>query len=239
MPKPSLRPTLRISWAPGPGRATLKRDDDLTQFVRRALMAGKSKHEIAQVLGEAGWRPAQVESAVDSYADLAFPVPVPRPEVSPSAREAFLYLLLFTSAYMSVTGLGTILYQLINLTFPDLEVYGDWTSGTTETLRWGIAILIVFLPTYLLLDRHIERLKRTDPTHGRSSVRRSLTYLTLYIAATVLLFDSGYLVYKFLNGELVTRILLKCVVVAGLAGLFLWRYLNEMRTDELLKDNRS
>lgn len=220
-------------------RATVKRDDDLTQFVAKALTAGKSKHEIADVLEEVGWRPAQVQSALDSYADVVFPVPVPRPEVSPSAREAFLYLLLFTSAYMSVTGLGTILYQLINLIFPDFEAYGDWVADKREALRWGMAILIVFLPTYLLLDRHIERLKRTDPTHGRSSVRRSLTYLTLYVAATVLLFDGGYLVYKFLNGELVTRILLKCFVVAGLAGLFLWRYSNEMRTDELLKDRRS
>lgn len=216
----------------------MKRDDDLTRFVAKALTAGKSKDQIAKVLAEVGWRPAQVQSALDSYADVSFPVPVPRPEVSPSAREAFLYLLLFTSAYMGVTGLGTILYQLINLMFPDLTDQGYWIAGARETLRWGIAVLIVSLPTYLLLDQYIERLKRTDPSHGRSSVRRLLTYLTLYVAATVLLIDGGYLVYKFLNGELVTRILLKCLVVGSLAGLFLWRYLAEMRADEGSKEHR-
>lgn len=216
-------------------RSPIKRGDELARFVEAALAAGQSKEEIANVLGQAGWKPAQVHSALEAYADIDFPIPVPRPSVEGSPREAFLYLLLFTSAYISVTGLGTILYQLINLQYPDLESYADWASEAQRSMRWGIAMLIVFLPVYLYFDRLIERLKHSDPDHGRSGVRRGLTYITLYIAATVLLCDAGYLLYKFLNGELVTRILLKGLVLAFLAGLFLWRYLIEMRTDERLK----
>jgi hypothetical protein len=213
---------------------TVKREE-LQEFVAAALAAGESRGRIGEVLEQAGWPPKQVQAALDSYADIAFPVPVPRPVISPSARESFLYLLLFTTLYMTTSGLGTILYQLINLALPD-KLAGEYAATSAlESLRWGVSMLIVFLPCYLLLDRMIERLKLTDPTHGRSRVRRTLTYLTLYVAATIMLMDVGYLLYVLLNGELVARILLKGLVLGGLAGVILWRYLHEMRADEAMK----
>jgi hypothetical protein len=214
----------------------LKRDE-LALFVEAALTKGQHKAAVAEALRQAGWRSAQIDAALAAYADVDFPVPVPRPGVPSSAREAFLYLLLFTSAYVSVTGLGTILYQLINLAFPDpIERENAYMAEAIEqNLRFGIAMLAVFLPVYLLVDRHIERLKAVDPGHGRSAVRRVLTYLTLYVAATVLLCDAGYLLYRFLEGDLAPRVLLKGLVLGGLAGLILWRYLSEMRSDERLQ----
>jgi uncharacterized membrane-anchored protein len=96
-------------------------------------------------------------------------------------------------------------------------------------------MLIVFLPVYLLIDRKIEVLKRMDPAHGRSGVRRWLTSLTLYLAAIILLSDMGYLLYALLNGELILRIFLKGLVIGGIAAFALMRYLGEMRADEAAK----
>ena len=62
----------------------------LDKFVRDALKGGQSRDEIARVLRDAGWPAEQVTLAVGAYADIAFPVPVPRPRASLSAREAFL-----------------------------------------------------------------------------------------------------------------------------------------------------
>jgi ABC-type Co2+ transport system permease subunit len=215
--------------------------DDLNDFVEDALRAGKKRDQIGTVLEKAGWTGAQVQSAIAAYADVDFPVAVPKPAMSSAARELFLYLLLFSALYMTVMGIGTVLYQLINMAFPDPSDsrYG-FLIGTVESrLRTGVAILIVFLPAYMFIEHQIATLKRTDPQHIRSDVRRKITYLTLYVAATILLSDIYYLVDSWLSGELFTRVLLKCLVVGGLAGVVLGRYLYELRTDEIHAVDRS
>ncbi|MGH7635663.1 MAG: DUF5671 domain-containing protein, partial [Gemmatimonadaceae bacterium] len=69
----------------------------LSDFVRRALREGQTRASISSVLQQAGWPAEAVANAIDEYADIPFPVPVPKPRASLSAREAFLYLVLFTS----------------------------------------------------------------------------------------------------------------------------------------------
>lgn len=215
--------------------------DDLNDFIEDALRAGKKKEQIGSVLEKAGWNKPQVSSAIGAYADVDFPVAVPKPTMPPAARELFLYLLLFSALYMTVMGIGTVLYQLINMAFPDpSDTLYESLIGSVETrLRSGVAILIVFLPAYAYVDQQIAALKRSDPQHIRSDVRRKITYLTLYLSATILLTDIYYLIWAWLDGELFTRVLLKCLVVGGLAGLILGRYLYELRTDEIYGSDRS
>lgn len=208
--------------------------ETLTKFVERGFSAGISRERLAEVLDSAGWEPAQVRLVLDAYATSDLPVAVPRPAIAPTARELFLYLLVFSCLYMAVFGLGTILYQLINLALPDPadRYYVSLLSDTEGRLRSGMATVAVFLPTYLLLDWRIAALGRSDPGQRGSNVRRKLTYLTLYLTAIILLSDASYLVSAWLGGELGKRVLLKCLVIAALAALVLGRYLNEMSSDE-------
>lgn len=208
--------------------------ESLTKFVERAVAAGVSRDRIAQALDKAGWQPAQVSSVMNAYAEDDLTVAVPRPAITPTARELFLYLMAFSCLYMTVFGLGTILYQLINLALPDpadhmIQLYLPESEGK---LRYGMSTLVIFLPAYLFLDRKIEALNRSDPDQRGSSVRRKLTYLTLYLTAIILLSDASYLVNAWLSGELGKRAFLKCLVVALLGVLVLGRYLNEMSSDE-------
>ena len=76
--------------------------DELTRFVREALQRGIPRPEIERALHEAGWQPEQVEKALAGYAEIPFPVPVPRPVPHVSAGEAFRYLVLFTADRKSV-----------------------------------------------------------------------------------------------------------------------------------------
>jgi hypothetical protein len=63
-------------------------------------------------------------------------------------------------------------------------------------------------------------------------VRRWLTYLTLFIAACVLIGDFVSLVYNVLGGELTVRFVLKVLTVGIIAGTVFWYYLSELRLDE-------
>src|SRR5690606_38550068 len=92
---------------------------DLELFVREALLRGQPRPAIETALVEAGWPPEQVRDALEAYAPVEFPVPVPRPRPYLSAREAFLYLLLFASLYVWAYHLGDLLFDLLNRALPD------------------------------------------------------------------------------------------------------------------------
>ena len=81
-------------------------------------------------------------------------------------------------------------------------------------------------------DRRIGREVARDASRRLSAVRRWLTYLTLFIAASVLIGDLISLVNTLLGGELSARFALKTAVVALLAGgVFGW-YLHDLRQEE-------
>ena len=63
-------------------------NEDLQRFVRDGLAHGTSRAELGGVLAKAGWDRPEVSAALACFADLDFPVPVPRPKASLSARDA-------------------------------------------------------------------------------------------------------------------------------------------------------
>ena len=81
-------------------------NDDLTAFVKEALGRGLPRTQIEDVLQHAGWGPEQIGTAMSAFAPVDFPIPVPRPRISLSAREAFLYLLQFSTLYTVAYNLG-------------------------------------------------------------------------------------------------------------------------------------
>ena len=85
--------------------------EELLGFVKEALGRGHARHELETVLQRAGWPADQVTKALGGFADVAFPIPVPRPKPYLSAREAFQYLVLFSTLYLSSWNLGSLLFH--------------------------------------------------------------------------------------------------------------------------------
>jgi hypothetical protein len=205
---------------------------ELDTFVRDALARNQSRESIQAALAAAGWPAEQIRSALSAYADVAFVVPVPRPRAFLSAREAFLYLVLFATLYLAAWNLGSLLFDLITRAFPD-PTDADWVVGRLrESIRWSIASVIIAFPVFLFVARLLGRELAANPAKRLSAVRRWLTYLTLFLAATVLIGDMITLVYNVLGGELTTRFVLKVFVVALIAGAIFWFYLYDLRHEE-------
>jgi uncharacterized protein DUF5671 len=209
--------------------------EELQSFVKEALTRGTTRQEIEAVLLGAGWEREQVHASLRSYAEAPFSIPVPRPAPYLSAREAFLYLLLFTTLYLSAYHLGQLLFQFINLAIPD-PAAPSYTGGPTESrrlIRWAVSTLIVAFPVFLYLSHLTGREVRSDPAKRASKVRRWLTYLTLFLAAAVVIGDLIALLNDLLAGELTLRFGLKVLVVAVIAGGLFGYYLHDTRRTEV------
>jgi uncharacterized protein DUF5671 len=204
----------------------------LDRFVRAALEKGQDRVAIASALDRAGWPKEEVANALGAYADMPFPVAVPLPRASLSAREMFLYLVLFTALYISVWNFGSLLFDLIDRVFPDVTQrrYGDRYS--TEGIRWSVSALIVAFPVFLWTSRYIARRLTANPAGRLSPARRWCTYITLFIAVAALIGDGTTLIYNLLGGELTVRFVLKALVVAGIAASALLYYLRDLHHEE-------
>jgi hypothetical protein len=204
---------------------------DLEWFARESLLRGLGKQEIRKAMLEAGWTEDQVRNALATYADVTFAVPVPKPRPQLSARDAFLYLILFTTLYISSYNLGSLLFDFINKALPDPTVRMYQAFGW-DSMRWSASSLIVAFPTFLVLSYYNAKGLARDPVKRLSPIRRWLTYLTMFVASCVLIGDLTTLVYNALGGELTSRLLLKVVTVGAIAGTVFGYYLSDLRREE-------
>ena len=204
---------------------------NLENFVKDALRR-TGKPEVKALLIEAGWPQEQVTSALNAFADVDFSIAVPKPRPSLSAREAFLYLVLFSTLYLSAYHLGSLVFDIINKFFPDPIIQG-YRSNLKESMRWSISFLIIAFPVFLFISNYIGRLLVKNPVKRLSPVRRWLTYLTLFITSSVLIGDLTTLVYNVLGGELTIRFGLKVATAAIIAGTTFVYYLRDLRKEEI------
>jgi hypothetical protein len=208
--------------------------DELLDFVRDALGRGVPRIQIEDALRKGGWTTDQIQGALAAYADIDFPIPVPRARPYLSAREAFIYLVLFGTLYASAYNLGSLVFEFINRAFPDAsQTFDGYEQYSRQSIRWSISWLIVAFSVFLYLSWLTERDISRDPMKRASKVRRWLTYLTLFSAACALLGDFTTLVYNVLGGELTVRFLLKVLTVALISGTAFIYYLNDIRQDEV------
>jgi hypothetical protein len=75
-----------------------------------------------------------------------------------TAKHFVLQLGSLITLYLSIAFLLVLLFNIINLLYPD-AVDSYWQiESSSEGVRLGIAMLLVFFPTYLILTRKVNQL---------------------------------------------------------------------------------
>lgn len=144
-------------------------------------------------------------------------------------RNVILQVGSLIALYLTASFLLTLVFGLINITYPSpSESYWEIESAT-ESIRLGIAMIIVFFPTYLVLTRLMNRYRRVENGALYQNITKWLIYLSLLIGGLVLLGTLVTTIHAFLNGDLTTRFLLKAGAVLVVVGMAFHYYLLDAR----------
>lgn len=198
----------------------------LTEFIAHARKKGMDHQTIRMLLLSSGWKEKDIAAALT---EQALDMPIPMPQDTGGAREAFFHLLTFVGLYTWVISLIVLFFSYINRLFPDAAFDYYSYDADLSTIRWSMAAVIVSFPLLYLLSRFLIREMKTHPEKAWSGIRRWLTYLTLFVAAAAIMGDVITLVFYLLEGELTMRFLLKVLVVLLLAGSTFMYYFMSLR----------
>lgn len=135
-----------------------------------------------------------------------------------------MHLLMIAMLYAAVVSFIALIFQYINVAFPDvLDLY---YPSILDTIRRSEATLFIVFPVYIALSWLVSRDFAKSPTLRDFKLRKWLVYFTLFISAVTIIVDLVALIYNFLGGDLTTPFALKVLTVlataAAVFGYYLW-----------------
>jgi len=150
-------------------------------------------------------------------------------------RDVFLYLLSIVALGMLAVNFGTLLFQFVNIAFPDAitDQYNYYSSSQYyQVIRWAVSSLVIVFPVFLWISRFLKKDIQAYPEKRELKIRKWLLYLTLFVAGVVVIGDLIALVYSFMQGELTLRFILKILSILFIASSVFFYYLNELRDEQ-------
>ena len=208
-------------------------DTTLDGFLERSLAAGIPHESVVKMLIARGWPEKEVYDALASHYQRLTGIEVPpRVSVTTSAKDAFFYLLIFSTLATWAVALGCLAFALVDRWIPDPLFNGYQQSFDSYTITWSLASIIVAFPLYLLISRAVTVEAARHPEKLDSAVRKWLTYLALVVAACVFMGDLIAVLTHLLRGELTSHFLAKAFVVLALSGGIFFYYFSGLRRSD-------
>ncbi len=204
-------------------------NNELYSFVKEALEKGIARDAIKNALSAAGWREEEIQQVLAAFAQVPFAVPVPKPKPYLQAREAFLYLISFIALYTSAFSFGSLIFSFIDRAFPDPVGFSFFSS---QGLTLPLASVLVAFPLYLFMTWRLEKAAAQDPERRESRIGKWLTYLTLVVAAALMVGDLIAILTRLLGGEITIRFVLKAFAMLAITGSVFGYYLWNLQREE-------
>lgn len=155
-----------------------------------------------------------------------------QPSAKSTARDVFSYLLLIAMFIVGVVSFLTLLFQYINVQFPDTLDFW-WREGSLVAIRGAISALLVSWPVVIFMSIFIGKDLRADEGKQNIWIRKWLLHLMLFVSSLAIIIDLITLINTFLDGELTTRFALKVLAVLLVAVAVFWYYLWELKRDPM------
>ncbi len=206
----------------------------IAEFIEKALAAGVPHQTLVGVLTARGWPEKEIYEALAEQYQRLTGVDIPRRAAAgASAKEAFFYLLIFSTLATWTVAFGCLAFTLIDRWLADPLFYGYQQALDSYTITYSLAALIVAFPLYLLISRTVVKEAGLHPEKLDSSIRKWLTYMALVIAAGVFMGDLIAALAFLLRGEITSRFLAKSAIVLALSGGVFFYYFGGLRKTEV------
>ncbi len=206
-------------------------DEQLGRFLDAAKQKGASDEFLAAMLVRRGWPADDVYAALGDYWERQTGLGLPdRSRGGESSRDAFFYLLAFSTLATWSSALGSILFAFIDHRFAD-PVAGAHLYDPRLHVTGQMASVAVAFPIFLLAMRFILREALDNPQRLESGVRKWLTYIALLLTAGGVICDLIWFLNYFLQGELTVRFVLKAATILVICGAIFLYYLRSLRWD--------
>jgi len=144
--------------------------------------------------------------------------------IKATPKDVFMHLLGFGALYISIVSFITLLFQYINVLFPDQLSF--YFGSILNQIRWSTSTLVILFPVFILISWLSEKDFVKIPGKRDIKFRKWLIYFTLFVAAVTIIIDLITLVFNFYSGELTTQFFLKVLVIltiaAGVFGYYFW-----------------
>ena len=178
---------------------------ELVEFIQAARSRGCSDEFMAKMLRNYGWPQRQIDRAFAQVYEslIGRSIPNPRGSSAGLSRDAFLYLLAFTTLSIWIQALGSMAFVVIQHWIPD-NLNPSYDEPSWQ-ISFALARLLVAYPVYLVVMGTINRDLAAYPEKYFSGVRKWLTYLTLWLAALIMLGTLIALLTSLLRGEVSLR----------------------------------
>ena len=147
--------------------------------------------------------------------------------IKTSPRDFLMHILMMVLLYVGTFNFLNLVFAYVDKAFPD--PLNQYYSDPSSAVRWPIAILVVIFPVFLWTSRFLARDIAKNPAKAELGVRKGLTYLTLFLAAVLIIGDLVTLIYNLLEGDLTTPFILKVITVLILGGVIFRYYLYDLR----------
>ena len=156
-----------------------------------------------------------------------------------TAKHFVLQLGSLISLYLSLSFLIVLLFGVVDLLLPNPSE-GYWAvESATGNVRLGIAMVVVFFPTYLILTRLVNSIRRENKNATYLTLTRWLIYVSLLIGGGVLLGDLATVIVSFLNGDITLRFIYKALTVLLTTGIAFQYYILDVQGFWLKNEKKS
>jgi hypothetical protein len=147
-----------------------------------------------------------------------------------SPRDVFMHLLAIIALYVSAGSFIALLFQYINIVFPDILEYSQYArESALGIIRWSIASLVIIFPLYAVATHTLNKEYKREPEKRNLKIRKWLTYFTLFAAAVIIVGDLVTLIYSLLSGGLTTQFILKVLAVLFVAVSVFYYYFWDLK----------
>ncbi len=197
----------------------------IEKYIDSARAQHASDAVIKEQLIKTGWSPADVDAALGSKGAAPANLPPP-PAPQFGMWVTFQYAVFFICLYIIAVALASLLDRFVDQWFPAVPPGYNFIS-----IQFQLSSLIVAFPIFALLFVSLRNKIAHNPAIRGFKLRKQLVYITLFIAAIIVIVNLIWNITDMLSGNFTMNSFGHLIVLLLISGSIFFYFLWDVRED--------